>query len=105
MTHACSSVDATCHCSPLQALLAFVGDCADTALLEDVLSALADLLRHTPGGRVPHLAGAGGAQLFLNLLSREQPGLRVLGLRLLTHFLPYLHAAKGARHVVTGGDK
>ena len=79
-----------------------MGDCADTALLEDVLGALADLLRHTPGGRIPHLAGAGGAQLFLGLLSREQPGLRVLGLRLLAHFLPYLHAAKGEMHCACG---
>ena len=73
--------------------MAFVGDCADTAMLEDVLIALLDLLRATPAGRIPLLAGPGGAQLFVSLLGREQPALRILGLHLLAHFAPYLHAS------------
>ncbi len=65
------------------------------AMLEDVLIATLDLLRHTPPGRIPLLAGSGGAQLFVSLLSREQPALRILGLHLLAYFVPYMHA-KGA---------
>ena len=85
-------------CSPtpcsglLQALLAFIGDCPDVAMLEDVLIAILDLLRHTPPGRIPGLAGASGAQLFVSLLSREQPALRILGLHLLAHFVPYIQS-------------
>lgn len=77
---------------PLQALIAFIGDCPDVAMLEDVLIAILDLLRHTPPGRIPLLAGTGGAQLFVSLLSREQPALRILGLHLLAYFVPYMHA-------------
>ncbi|KAK9905588.1 hypothetical protein WJX75_002584 [Coccomyxa subellipsoidea] len=79
----------------VQALISFIGDCSDVATLEDVLIAILDLLRHTPPGRIPLLAGSGGAQLFLSLLSREQPALRILGLHLLAYFVPYMHA-KGA---------
>ena len=74
----------------LQALVAFVGDCPDVAMLEDVLIALLDLLRVCPPGCLPLLAGASGAQLFVSLLSREQPALRILGLHLLAHFVPYM---------------
>lgn len=74
----------------LQALVAFVGDCPDVAMLEDVLITLLDLLRACPPGRLPLLAGASGAQLFVSLLSREQPALRILGLHLLAHFVPYM---------------
>ena len=74
----------------LQALVAFVGDCPDVAMLEDVLIALLDLLRACPPGRLPLLAGASGAQLFVSLLSREQPALRILGMHLLAHFVPYM---------------
>jgi hypothetical protein len=76
----------------LQALISFIGDCSDVATLEDVLIAILDLLRHTPPGRIPLLAGSGGAQLFLSLLSREQPAQRILGLHLLAYFVPYMHA-------------
>ena len=72
--------------------MAFIGDCPDVAMLEDVLIAILDLLRHTPPGRVPLLAGLSGAQLFVSLLSREQPALRILGLHLLAHFVPYIHS-------------
>ncbi len=75
----------------MQALIAFVGDCPDVAMLEDLLIAILDLLRHTPPGRIPLLAGSGGAQLFVSLLSREQPALRILGLHLLAYFVPYMH--------------
>lgn len=67
-----------------------MGDCPDVAMLEDVLIALLDLLRACPPGRLPLLAGAAGAQLFVLLLSREQPVLRILGLHLLAHFVPYM---------------
>ena len=83
-----------------QALVAFIGDCADVAMLEDVLVALLDLLRRTPAGRLPLLPGFGGAQLFVSLLGREQPGLRILGLHALAHLVPYMHAA-GAPTVFT----
>ncbi len=76
----------------LQALMAFIGDCPDVAMLEDVLIAVLDLLRHTPPGRIPLLAGMSGAQLFVSLLSREQPALRILGLHLLAHFVPYIQS-------------
>lgn len=76
----------------IQALVAFIGDCPDVAMLEDVLIAILDLLRHTPPGRIPVLGGSGGAQLFISLLSREQPALRILGLHLLAFFVPYMHA-------------
>ncbi len=76
--------------------MAFVGDCGDVAMLEDVLVALLDLLRRTPAGRLPLLPGFGGAQLFVSLLGREQPGLRILGLHALAHLVPYMHAAGGA---------
>ena len=72
--------------------MAFIGDCPDVAMLEDVLIAILDLLRHTPPGRVPLLAGMSGAQLFVSLLSREQPALRILGLHLLAHFVPYIQS-------------
>ena len=80
------------HCTLLQALMAFIGDCPDVAMLEDVLIAVLDLLRHTPPGRIPLLAGMSGAQLFVSLLSREQPALRILGLHLLAHFVPYIQS-------------
>lgn len=72
--------------------MAFIGDCPDVAMLEDVLIAVLDLLRHTPPGRIPLLAGMSGAQLFVSLLSREQPALRILGLHLLAHFVPYIQS-------------
>ena len=72
--------------------MAFIGDCPDVAMLEDVLIAVLDLLRHTPLGRIPLLAGMSGAQLFASLLSREQPALRILGLHLLAHFVPYIQS-------------
>jgi hypothetical protein len=77
----------------VQALMAFIGDCADGVMLEDVLIAILDLLRHTPPGRIPLLSGSSGAQLFVTLLSREQPALRILGLHMLTYFVPYMHAS------------
>lgn len=80
-------------CGP-QALMAFIGDCPDVAMLEDVLIALLDLLRHTPPGRLPLLAGMSGARLFVSLLSREQPALRILGLHLLAHFIPYIQTGR-----------
>ena len=66
-----------------QALVAFVGDCPDVLMLEDVLVTLAALLAHTPPGRPLALSGLGGARLVISLLSREEPALRMLGLRLL----------------------
>lgn len=74
----------------LQALVAFIGDCPDTAMLEDVLIAVLDLLRAVAPGRLPLLVRGGGACLFATLLSREQPALRILGLHLLAHFVPYI---------------
>ena len=74
--------------------MAFIGDCPDVAMLEDVLIALLDLLRHTPPGRLPLLAGMSGARLFVSLLSREQPALRILGLHLLAHFIPYIQTGR-----------
>ena len=43
--------------------MAFVGDCPDVPMLEDVLVTLAALLAHTPPGRPPALSGLGGARL------------------------------------------
>ncbi|KAK9836952.1 hypothetical protein WJX81_002248 [Elliptochloris bilobata] len=78
-----AAASATRAASDVQALVAFVGDCADAPMLEDVLVTLAALLAHTPPGRQPALSGLGGARLVVSLLSREQPALRMLGLRLL----------------------
>ena len=74
--------------------MAFIGDCPDVAMLEDVLIALLDLLRHPPPRRLPLLAGMSGARLFVSLLSREQPALRILGLHLLAHFIPYIQTGR-----------
>jgi len=64
-------------------LVAFIGDCAEPPVLEDVLVALAALLSHAARGRPPLLGSLGGARLVAPLLSRPQPALRMLGLRLL----------------------
>ncbi|KAK9824084.1 hypothetical protein WJX72_007613 [[Myrmecia] bisecta] len=78
----------------LQAALAFIGDCPDVAMLEDVLGGLVALL--TPGSstRAPLAAGlraVNAAYLCLSLLQREQQALRVLGLKLLSACLPKQH--------------
>ena len=73
----------------LQALVSFVGDCPDTEMLEDVLSALQEALHHgspTHQPLVSCLEMHGGERLFMSLLQREDQGLRLLGLQILTAF-------------------
>lgn len=75
----------------LQALVAFVGDCPDTELLQDVLQLTCELLHPSEPTHRPLLAALsqmGGVQLFLSLVQREQQPLRLLGLRILAAFSP-----------------
>lgn len=61
----------------LQALVSFVGDCSDAALLEDVLCTLAALLRRDSLARLPLLAciqELGGPELFLSLVGAVAVG-------------------------------
>lgn len=87
--------------------MAFIGDCTDVPMLEDVLVTLAALLSHTPPGRPLLLSGLGGARLVVSLLSREQPALRMLGLRLLAICLrqvPALGIGLGSEPGSPGGS-
>ena len=55
----------------MQALISFVGDCSDAALVEDVLSTLCALLRRDSLARMPLLVclqQLGGPALFLSLV-------------------------------------
>ncbi|GAB4815481.1 hypothetical protein N2152v2_002527 [Parachlorella kessleri] len=84
-----------------RALISFVGDCSDAALVEDVLSTLCALLRRESLARMPLLVclqQLGGPALFLSLVSREQPTLRMLGLKLITACLDSMRGMEDPSH-------
>ena len=77
------------YSSALQALAAFVGDCQDNALLEDMLLLLLVALQPSNPGCATAVAGLhaiGGPRVLLSLLSRSSQTIRLLGLKLLSAF-------------------
>eukprot|EP00898_Chlorokybus_atmophyticus_P002244 jgi/Chlat1/301/Chrsp1S08783 len=69
-----------------QALLAFMGDCSDAVVLDDILQLMHNLFSH-PTARSSigwHVSATGGPYLFLPLLSRGQERIRILGLGLIS---------------------
>eukprot|EP00884_Botryococcus_braunii_P012042 jgi/Botrbrau1/20839/Bobra.0156s0064.1 len=79
----------------VQALVAFVGDSADAAMLEDVLDLLLLLLRSSSPARpllLPLLQAMGGPALFISLLQREGQALRLQGIRTLALLLASISA-------------
>lgn len=73
----------------MQALAAFIGDCQDNALLEDMLQLLLVALQPSHSGCAVAVAGLhaiGGPRVLLSLLSRSSQTIRLLGLKLLSAF-------------------
>ena len=78
-----------CSRTGLQALAAFIGDCQDNALLEDMLQLLLVALHPSHSGCAVAVAGLhaiGGPRVLLSLLSRASQTIRLLGLKLLSAF-------------------